>query len=262
MPDSFEVTTTLPATPAELYEAWLDGKQHAEFTGARATVEPRIGGAFTAWDGYIRGHIVDLFPNSRIIQEWITTEFPAEAEPSRVEITFQANNDGTTTLVMRHSNIPDGQGTSYEQGWHDHYFEPLKQYFEARRAGTPKPSPGTAGEPGVGLRSEEKEANKTAARRPAKQKKTAARGPAKKKKAAARRPAKKKAAASSTSRKKTAAGKKAAKKQTSARKPAKKKANAGKKPAKKKTSAAARKPSKKKATTGKKKTSARKRAGR
>ena len=125
MPDSFVVETTLPATPAELYEAWLDGKQHSEFTGARATSEARIGGAFTAWDGYIRGHIVDLYPNTKIVQEWTTTEFPGDAAPSRLEVHFNANNDGTTTVRMHHSNIPDGQGESYKDGWTDHYFNPM-----------------------------------------------------------------------------------------------------------------------------------------
>jgi activator of HSP90 ATPase len=46
----------IPATPNEVYEAFVDPKKHSKFTGSRATFDPEVGGEFTAWDGYISGN--------------------------------------------------------------------------------------------------------------------------------------------------------------------------------------------------------------
>src|SRR5437016_2680599 len=53
--DSLTLVTILPATPERVYHAWLDGAQHSAMTGGAATVDPHVGGAHTAWDGYITG---------------------------------------------------------------------------------------------------------------------------------------------------------------------------------------------------------------
>lgn len=50
----------IPATPDEVYEAFIDAKKHSAFTGSKATCNPKIGGKFTAWDGYISGKNLEL----------------------------------------------------------------------------------------------------------------------------------------------------------------------------------------------------------
>jgi hypothetical protein len=37
-----------------------------------------------------------------------------------------------TEFIIEHSNIPEGQ-TQYKQGWKDHYFTPMKNYFERKK---------------------------------------------------------------------------------------------------------------------------------
>ncbi|MBM3939548.1 MAG: hypothetical protein FJ318_01380 [SAR202 cluster bacterium] len=130
MPDSIEVSQMIPATPDEIYEAWLDADKHAEMTGGGATCDARVGGKFTAWDDYISGTILELEPGKRIVQAWRTTEFPARSKDSRLEIVLEAVKGGTR-VTLRHSNIPKGQGPSYEQGWTDYYFAPMLEYFGA-----------------------------------------------------------------------------------------------------------------------------------
>src|SRR5512143_1193608 len=75
--EAFEISTVLPATPVRVYGAWLDARQHAALTDGAATCDAVVGGAFTAWDGYIQGTNRELVPHSRIVQSWRTTEFPA-----------------------------------------------------------------------------------------------------------------------------------------------------------------------------------------
>lgn len=128
MTESISVSTVLPATPKQIYDAWLSSKGHSEMTGAEAKCTAKVGAAFTAWDGYIEGKNLELEQGKRIVQSWRTSEFPETAEDSRLEITLEKVKDGTK-ITLNHTNIPKGQGKQYKQGWHDHYFEPMKEYF-------------------------------------------------------------------------------------------------------------------------------------
>jgi len=58
------------AKSEEVYDALIEAKKHAEFTGARATSQPKVGGKFTAWDGYIFGKHLLLERGKKIVQEW------------------------------------------------------------------------------------------------------------------------------------------------------------------------------------------------
>ncbi len=128
MKKEFTVSTYLPATPEKVFRAWLSSEGHADMTGSPATVEPRVGGKFTAWDGYISGKTVELKPYSLIVQAWRTTEF-AEADPdSKLEIVLKADRAGTK-LTLFHSGLPEGQAESYESGWEESYFAPMREYF-------------------------------------------------------------------------------------------------------------------------------------
>jgi activator of HSP90 ATPase len=126
-----EVSAFFPGVSAErLFSAWLDSEQHAAFTGSLAEIDPRAGGVFTAWEGYIQGVTLELQPNSRIIQSWRTTEFPEDSPDSRLEVLLEGENGGAR-LTLIHTGIPDGQGDSYRQGWEDYYFTPMQAYFGA-----------------------------------------------------------------------------------------------------------------------------------
>lgn len=128
MAQSFKISTTLPATPTQIYKAWLSGEEHTAFTGEAAEVDLRVGGHFKAFGNYIEGTNVKLHLNKKIIQAWRTTEFPAGSEDSTLEIVLEEVKGGTK-LTLTHSNIPDGQADSYKDGWKKFYFKPMKEYF-------------------------------------------------------------------------------------------------------------------------------------
>ena len=122
--DDIEVEGLVPASPERIYAAWINTDLHAAMTGAAASCDPEIGGAFTAWDGYISGRTLELEPHRRIVQAWRTAQFPEDAADSRLEITLSAEGDGTR-VKFRHTGIPAGQGVLYEKGWVGHYLEPM-----------------------------------------------------------------------------------------------------------------------------------------
>jgi activator of HSP90 ATPase len=128
----FVVSTLLPATPAEVYNAWLSSEGHAGMTGSPATVSAVVGGEFEAWDGYIHGKNLELEPNRRIVQAWRTSEFSANEPDSRIEIILEPAGK-ETKLTLRHTGLPP-HGGQYEEGWVDSYFVPMKEYFSQRNA--------------------------------------------------------------------------------------------------------------------------------
>jgi activator of HSP90 ATPase len=132
MKNSFTISKKFDVKPDVLFNAWLSSKEHTLFTGGVAKINPKIGGKFTAWDGYITGKTIELDVNKRILQSWRTTEFPHESPDSRLEIVFEKVDEGTK-LTLRHSDIPDGQADEYKKGWVTFYFAPMKAYFSKKR---------------------------------------------------------------------------------------------------------------------------------
>ena len=124
-------TELIPARPIDVYEALMDAKLHSEFTGSKATSDPKVGGEFTAGDGYISGKNLKLENGKKIVQEWKTVEWPTGYPPSIVEFTFRQTKNGTK-LTMVHRNVPAEQASSYRQGWIDFYWKPMKKYFKRK----------------------------------------------------------------------------------------------------------------------------------
>jgi activator of HSP90 ATPase len=128
MPFAFTLTETIPASPRQIYDAWLDSDGHTAMTGSPAQAAPLEGAAFTAWDDYISGRNLALQPDRRIVQSWRTTRFtPADAD-SQIEVLLEQVAGGSR-LTLHHTNVPDGHTGYQDGGWQDHYFEPMKRYF-------------------------------------------------------------------------------------------------------------------------------------
>ena len=127
----FVVSAVIPATPQEVYRAWLTSDGHSGMTGSPAKVSDQVGGVFDAWDGYIHGKNLELVPNKRIVQAWRTSEFSQDEPDSRIEVTLEPVGS-QTKLTLKHTGLPP-HGGQYESGWVESYFEPMKEYFSSRK---------------------------------------------------------------------------------------------------------------------------------
>jgi uncharacterized protein YndB with AHSA1/START domain len=126
--ESCRVSDVVPASPEQIFFAWLDGRLHTAMTGGTATGTGVVGSRFTAWDGYIEGTTLELEPGRRIVQAWRTSEFPPASPDSRIEVMLEPAVGGTSVVIL-HSEIPEGQGRQYQEGWQEHYLGPMKAYF-------------------------------------------------------------------------------------------------------------------------------------
>jgi activator of HSP90 ATPase len=124
----FSVSTELPAAPDAIYGTWMSSEGHTSMTGGQADVDPRIGGRFEAWDGYITGVTLSLEPGYRIVQSWRTADFTDGDEDSQIDVAFEPS-EGGCVVVIRHTNVPDGHRGYQDGGWEDNYFAPMRAYF-------------------------------------------------------------------------------------------------------------------------------------
>ncbi len=124
----FTLTTQIKATAKQIYKSWLSPQRHSKMTGGSAFVSDKIGDSYTAWEGYITGKNLELEPYKKIIQTWRSSKFEENEKDSQIEIRLSENGD-ETTLTLKHTNVPES-GEHYKNGWEEHYFEPMRNYFE------------------------------------------------------------------------------------------------------------------------------------
>ena len=124
-------TVRLPAPPDIVYRALVDSRLHSAFTGSRAKIPKRRGGRMSAYDGYITGTVLGLWPHRGLLQTWRTTEWPKGAPDSRLEIRLAPAGKGTR-LTMIHSEVPASQVSRYTSGWKAFYWAPLRRYLKRR----------------------------------------------------------------------------------------------------------------------------------
>ena len=128
MKREFALSLVLHVEPEVLFEAWLNSREHANFTGSPARISPKVGGKLAAWDDYITGETLEVERYKRILQSWRTTDFSDQDPDSKIEITFEKVDTGTK-LILKHFDIPERRADEYKQGWKDFYFKPMKNYY-------------------------------------------------------------------------------------------------------------------------------------
>jgi activator of HSP90 ATPase len=135
MSKTIRQSATFKATPREVYEALMTSRLHSKITGARAVISQRVGGKFTAFDGYCSGVNLELEPGKKIVQTWRASDWPPDQD-SRMTIVIKAGKRGTR-LSFIHAGVPAAQYESIKQGWIDFYWAPMRRFFSARSAAGP-----------------------------------------------------------------------------------------------------------------------------
>ena len=124
----FTLKTTIKATAKQVYKSWLSTQGHTKMTGGEAFISDKVGDKFTAWNGYITGRNIELEPYNKIVQSWRSTNFNDDEGDSQIEVTLKESIDNTE-LTLTHTNVPES-GEHYIKGWEEHYFAPMKAYFD------------------------------------------------------------------------------------------------------------------------------------
>ena len=116
----------LPATPEEIYTALTNPLTIELWTGEPAVMSTQAGSEFSMWDGSIIGKNLEFEENKKIVQQWY---FDGQPEASIVTIKLHPDKE-TTSVELRHTNIPDEEYDDFADGWDDSYFGSLAEFFE------------------------------------------------------------------------------------------------------------------------------------
>jgi activator of HSP90 ATPase len=112
------------ATPHEVYEALMDSAKHSEFTHSEAKISGKVGGKFSAYDGWIEGINVELKPDKRIVQKWRGADWP---KGHFSLATFELKEvEGGTELSFSQEGVPEDFYEDIDRGWVEHYWTPMK----------------------------------------------------------------------------------------------------------------------------------------
>ncbi len=123
----------LSAAPEAIYDALLDSRQHAAFTGFDAEIDAREGGAFITCEGRNSGYTLVLVPGRRIVQAWTHRDWP---EHHYSIATFDLAPMGRgTRLTFTQVGVPTEAYALLDEGWRTTYWGPLARYLAMRRRG-------------------------------------------------------------------------------------------------------------------------------
>lgn len=116
----------LKAAPETIYGLLADSRRRTALTGRKASISPKVGGAFSTDDGRVTGVNVDLVPSKRLVQAWRRDDFP-EGAFSMAAITLSPTAGGGTELVLTHRGVPKHLIPETEEYWRRSYWERLKE---------------------------------------------------------------------------------------------------------------------------------------
>lgn len=130
------VTRTIPASPAEVYEVWLDPKSPGGpwFGCERVILNATVDGLFyhavkhegRMWAHY--GRFVTLDKPRRIEHTWMSEA--TQGHETTVTITLEPQGE-RTLVTLRHTGVPDdAMGRQHKDGW-TWILSMLAQRFEA-----------------------------------------------------------------------------------------------------------------------------------
>ncbi|HVE80990.1 MAG TPA: SRPBCC family protein [Candidatus Dormibacteraeota bacterium] len=113
-----------------VYAAFMSEKKHAEFTHAPASIEPKVGGKYTAYEDGLVGEFIKLVPDELIGMKWrcVMDGWP-EDHYSTITIELNQTSDGTE-LELTQTDVPDACEESIAAGWHEFYWEPMQELLD------------------------------------------------------------------------------------------------------------------------------------
>src|SRR5580704_15043814 len=128
-----EQSVSFNATPAKLYELFMDSAKHSAATGMPAKVSRKVGGKWSAFGGMILGKNLLLISNRRIVQAWRSAEWKKADADSILVVSFEKAAGGVATVHLVHVGVPSYDHQGVTQGWVKFYWHPWKEYLAARK---------------------------------------------------------------------------------------------------------------------------------
>jgi activator of HSP90 ATPase len=120
-----------------LYELYMNPKMHSMIVDGPVEISDKAGSTFKAFGGYITGKNLQLVKNKLIVQSWRGSDWDS-SDPDSAFILSLEQKGSDVILHMIHANVPEDKEKSLDKGWHEHYWNPWKQYLAGQPITRPK----------------------------------------------------------------------------------------------------------------------------
>ncbi len=131
MTEAIQQSVVFRASPAELFEIYMDSRKHSAATGAPAKISRKVGGPFTAFDGMLRGKNLAILPQRMIVQAWRAAHWK-KADPDSILILWFRKTPGGGRMDLVHAGVPPYDHRGVCAGWPKYYWKPWKAYLAQR----------------------------------------------------------------------------------------------------------------------------------
>ncbi len=125
---------SLPASPDQLFDMYLDPAEHAAFTAFPVAIEPRHGASFRAFNGQIAGTILHIEPKKLIVQTWRSVNWAEGDIDSVLVLSFWPEESGAR-IELAQINVSDRDFAGVSHGWEKYYWAPWRAYLQASKPG-------------------------------------------------------------------------------------------------------------------------------
>jgi activator of HSP90 ATPase len=124
-------SVTFRVKPHEIYEVLMDANKHSKLTGSEVQIDKNVGSEFSVYGGDIKGVNLELVPDQKIVQSWRYSDWP-EGYYSKATFSLKEISNGTR-LTFAQTGVPEEFYDDIKQGWHDYYWEPMKEMLEKQQ---------------------------------------------------------------------------------------------------------------------------------
>ena len=124
------LSATINAPIEQVFEIFVSAALHAKVTGASATIDAQVGGAFSVWDGYATGVFEQIEAPTKLRCSWRASDWPTEAT-STLTLTFTKQSPTQTMLHLLHTGVPDAFVSDIRDGWQSYYVQPMLEHFHS-----------------------------------------------------------------------------------------------------------------------------------
>lgn len=98
-------TVRFAASPRELFDLYLDAKQHGTAIGAKAAISRKVGARFSIFGGGLRGKTLVVVPHRMIVQFWRADSWkPGDTDSILTLLFSEAGQGGQIELIQ--ANVP------------------------------------------------------------------------------------------------------------------------------------------------------------
>ena len=90
-------------------------------------MKDEIGFEWKLWSGQMHGENVEVDPEKKLVQTWLTDDLP----PTSLVTFTLTESEGGTDLDLLHENVSGEEFENYSIGWDEHYCGAIKELLES-----------------------------------------------------------------------------------------------------------------------------------